>query len=456
MSRFARRFVSARLVGIGSAAAIALSIHFLAVADAQAERMERELTGHGADHEAAVLNALQEATFQICGVRIRARLDLESEYVEDDSGERMTDRINRGIQASTQEPVCEIDSYEVLDISGDGARTRAKLRVRYTVYQVPGPPMERRRIAVLDFPMEEVHLYGTGGGREKRGDGETDRIGIDVDLEIVKNLQDEFRANIEALLTQGRRFGVLDRKRPEVYETEKRLLESSDAGPGERARLGKVMGADYLLYGTIDRVIVEDQTKTIRITGERRDRLVSSAKVRFTILATATRQVKWSSAIALDRVSPAPLRPEVAAEALLNDIAAAMVDELTENIYPPRVTKLLAPGRFVVNRGGSTVATGDLFEVFAVGDWLIDPDTGEKLDQIETSVGIARVVAVKPKYSLAEIISEGVDLSRGMVLRRRGIAAEGGGGRHGDPPVDRQPSFQDDDGDGLPDYLNRL
>ena len=181
--------------------------------------------------------------------------------------------------------------------------------------------MERRRIAVLDFPMEEVHLYGMGGGREQRIDGRTVRVGVDVDFESVRNLEDEFRARIEALLTQSHRFGVLDRQRPELYEAEKRLLESTDAGPGERARLGGVLGADYLLYGAIDRVIVEGQARTIRITGERRERLVGSAKVRFTVLAAATRQIKWSSSITRDTASPAGLRPEQAAAALLNDIA---------------------------------------------------------------------------------------------------------------------------------------
>ena len=158
---------------------------------------------------------------------------------------------------------------------------------------------------------------GVGGGRLQKIDGRVVRVGIDVDVQNVWNLQDEFRSSVEALLTQGRRFGVLDRSRPDVYEAEKQLLQSGDAGPGERARLGKVLGADYLLYGVIDRVVVEDQSKTIEITGERKNRLVGLAEIRFTVLATATRQVKWSSSIAMDRVFPARIHPEAAAAAVL-------------------------------------------------------------------------------------------------------------------------------------------
>ena len=148
---------------------------------------------------------------------------------------------------------------------------------------------------------------------------------------------------------------------------------------------------------------------------------------------------------------PAGVHPEVAASAVLDSAAAKMVDELTENIYPPRVTVVLAPGQFVVNRGGNTVIQGDLFEVFATGEQLIDPDTGEPLGQIELSVGIAQIVDVKPKYSVAQLITGDAVLSRGMILRRRNIDA-GAEIR----PTDQRPRFQDDDGDGLPDYLDRL
>ena len=451
MGGVARRFLNIRLVAMGGAVAIACSVLCLTAANAQSERVEREVAGFGADDAAAILSALQEATFQICGVRISSSLDVQSMQIEDDDGVRMIDMINRNIRAGTASPSCEIDGYEVLQVSGDGASARATLRVHYTLYEVPGPPMERRRIAVLDFPMEEVHLYGVGGSREQRIDGRIVRVGIDVGFKQVRDLQDEFRGSVEELLTQGRRFGVLDRQRPDVYEAEKQLLQSGDAGPGERARLGQVLGADYLLYGAIDRVVVEDQSRTIEITGERISRLAGAAEVRFTVLATATRQVKWSSSIALDQVFPARLHPERAAATILKSVAAAMVDELTENIYPPRVTAVIAPGQFVVNRGGNTVAPGDLFEVFATGQQLIDPDTGELLDRIEISVGIAQIVDVKPKYSVAQLISGAAELSRGMILRRRSVDTG-----HGVVRTDQGSSFRDDDGDGLPDYLNRL
>ena len=427
---------------------------FATHAGAQTQTVKRDVTGLGLSEQEAVLNALQEATFQICGVRIQSRTETGSLLIEDDSGTTIVEQVNRQISVRGKNPKCGFDGYDILSVEHDGAQARASVRVRYSVYKVPGPAMKRRRIAVIDFPMDEVHLYGVGGGRQQRSDGQTVKAGIDVDFKLVRNLQEGFRAKMEELLTQGRRFGVLDRKRQDAYDAERRLLQSADVSVQERARLGKVLGTDYLLYGTVHRVLVQDQSRSIQLTGERIDEVYGTADVRFTVLAVATRQVKWSSSMTVEKTSRVgKFRPENFAHALLEDVATRIVDELTENIYPPKIAKVLGQGQFVMNRGGNTVRPGDIFEVFALGAWIRDPDTGERLDRMETSVGIARVVTVKPKHSLVQLISEFAPLSNGMVLRRRRV--EGTGMDTVIPSGEDKPLIGDNDGDGLPDYLNR-
>ena len=436
---------------VWAVAALAAAVALDQPAAAQVTTEERRVTGYGANAQDAILAALAEATLQVCGVVVRTRTLSEVEAV-DDGEVRIAERLNRMIEATSGAEACRFEGYDVVATHGAMPDVTAEVRARYGVYRVPGPDMDRRRIAVLEFPIGEVHLSGVGGGRERLEDGAVVERGVGVDFGLVRNLEDRFRAQIEAYLTQGRRFGVLDRDRPDVFEAERDLLQSGDVDPRERARLGKVLGADYLVYGSVDRLLVEDRSDTLEITGEARGGDVATARVRFTVLAVATRQVKWSSSVTLDHAIRGSVHPEQLAEALLDAAAARIVDELTENIYPPKVTQVIGGGRFVVNRGGNTVAAGDLFEVFAVGEWLIDPDTGEKLDRLETSVAVARVREVKPKYSVAEVISEPAELSRGMVLRRRDAPAAD------TAPVRRvkaEPTFEDVDGDGIPDYLNR-
>ena len=328
--------------------------------------------------------------------------------------------------------------------------------------QDTGAARERTRMAVLDFALDEIHLYDTGGGREQRSGGRVVKSGVDVDYDLIRNLQERFRARIEELLIHGRRFAVLDRRAGEIYEQEKRLLASDDVDPGEAARLGKVLGADYMLYGTVDRIEVTEERKTIVLTGETRVDVNATARLRYSLLTVATREIGWASSLELQYGVDEDLRTEQAAELLLDRLALHVAEEVTDSIFPPKVAQVTGWGSFVVNRGGNTVREDDLFEVFALGDAVVDPDTGEDLGRLETVAGIARITSVKPKFSLAEMITDHGEIVRGMILRRfHGLLGEDAGA---DAPAAQRPAEgernyrridTDGDGDGLPDYLNR-
>ena len=329
--------------------------------------------------------------------------------------------------------------------------------------QDTGAAGERTRLAVLDFALDEVHLYGTGGGREQRSGGRVVKRGVDVDYDLIRNLQERFRARIEELLIHGRRFAVLDRRAGEIYEQEKRLLASDDVDPNEAARLGKVLGADYMLYGTVDRIEVTEERKTIVLTGETRTAVTATARLRYSLLTVATREIGWASSLELQYGVDEDLRTEQAAEMLLDRLALHVADEVADSIFPAKVAQVTGWGSFVVNRGGNTVREDDLFEVFALGEAVVDPDTGEDLGRLETTAGVARITSVKPKFSLAEMITDHGEIVRGMILRRfhglLGEAAGQDGGTADRPRAAGERNYRridtDGDGDGLPDYLNR-
>ena len=433
-------------------------------AHAQVAAEVHETTGFGADRSEAIGKALQQAAFQVCGVTLESDTASAVSLAVGTEGMEVVESLNEHIRISLGSDACRFTGYEVLSSTRDGGGVQVRVRVSHASYRVPGPDVDRRRLAVLDFEIDEVHLYGAGGQREQRSGGQTARSGVDVDFDLIRNLQERFRARIESLLTQGRRFAVLDRRAGDLYEQEKRLLQSADVDAAEGARLGKVLGADYLLYGTVDRIAVEERRTNIQLTGESRTSVLAAAQVRFSVLAVATRQIKWSSAVDLVHDADEEWWPEQLAEAVLDDAAARIVDELTENIYPPMVLQVMGGGAVAVNRGGNTVAAGDLFEVFALGPVLIDPDTGESLGRLEMPVGVVRITTVKPKYSVAQIVTADAGVTADMVLRRyHGDLDLGGGAAVGADaaaaPNEGDRNYRradgDGDGDGLPDYLNR-
>ena len=449
-----------------TAAAAALGLLLLAAgAHAQVTAELHEASGVGANRQEAIGKALQQAAFQVCGVTLESDTASAVSLSARGGGMEIVESLNEHIRISLGSDACRFTGYEVLSSTPVDGGVRVRVQVRHASYRVPGPDVDRRRLAVLDFEIDEVHLYGAGGEREQRGGDGTARRGVEVDYDLIRNLQERFRGRIEALLTQGRRFAVLDRRAGDLYEQEKRLLQSTDVDAAEGARLGKVLGADYLLYGTVDRITVEERRKNIQLTGETRTTVLAAAQVRFSVLAVATRQVKWSSAVELEHAPDEELWPEQQAEAVLDDIAARIVDELTENIYPPVVMQVLGGGIVALNRGGNTVAAGDLFEVFALGAALIDPDTGESLGRLELPVGFVRITTVKPKYSLAQIVAADLEVAPDMVLRRfrgelddpggAGAESEAEAAERGGGDRNYRRAEGDGDGDGLPDYLNR-
>jgi len=73
----------------------------------------------------------------------------------------------------------------------------------------------------------------------------------------------------------------------------------------------------------------------------------------------------------------------------------------------------------MINIAQEQANIGDRYEVYSVGEELIDPDTGESLGAIEERLGMIEIVRVKPKYAEAEPRGNLKinDLQKGMIVR---------------------------------------
>jgi hypothetical protein len=101
----------------------------------------------------------------------------------------------------------------------------------------------------------------------------------------------------------------------------------------------------------------------------------------------------------------------------VREAAQKIADRVADVVFPAKV--LAKTGRQItINRGdGSGVNAGQVWNVFALGKTLKDPDTGEVLGREELLAGTARIVSVQPRFSTAEIIDGADRITEGMVLR---------------------------------------
>ncbi len=104
--------------------------------------------------------------------------------------------------------------------------------------------------------------------------------------------------------------------------------------------------------------------------------------------------------------------------ALTRRMGEKVAQRVADSAFPARI--LAKTGKIVtINRGdGTGIAVGQLWEVFALGEELKDPDTGASLGREEISVGKVRVQRVTPRTAQAEISGEDLGVDRGAVVRR--------------------------------------
>ena len=103
--------------------------------------------------------------------------------------------------------------------------------------------------------------------------------------------------------------------------------------------------------------------------------------------------------------------------AIAREMSGKIANRVTDVIFPPKVLSKRGK-QITINRGdGTDIAVGQIWNVFALGEELIDPDTKESLGREEILTGKVKIIGVLPKTSTAEII-EDLGIDKEAVLRK--------------------------------------
>jgi hypothetical protein len=198
---------------------------------------------------------------------------------------------------------------------------------------------------------------------------------------------------------------VLDREYTDEIAGEQKTIAGSD-DERDLSKLGAILGADYIIAGTIENF--ETRNENLNVGGLSVPRKTGSAALALRILDVATGQVKFAD------TTNTSLQIRRGASSASMDLAAQIAEgcagKIMEAIYPLLVVALGDDG-LVLNQGGDLVRVGDRYELFALGELLKDPRTGETLGRRERKVGVVEIVRSKPKTSDARVVEGGGNLS---------------------------------------------
>jgi curli biogenesis system outer membrane secretion channel CsgG len=238
-----------------------------------------------------------------------------------------------------------------------------------------------------------------------------------------------FDGKIGAALAGTRKFELRVHTDLDRILREQQIQDSGnyDLSDPSRAKGLKLAGIPYLALIKVNDF--QDVVKTVEALGNKMRRREIRVSLVCDVVDVTKGTVLESVNITLDgedlKNTPSGVVLEKGGdltEAVFNDIAdrlaAQVANRLTDVLFPAKVAAVTG-SRVSVNRGdGTGIAVGQVWEVFATGEAITDPDTGEVLGAAETPVGFIRIVQVLPKLSTGEVCGENLGIATGCIVRK--------------------------------------
>jgi Rieske Fe-S protein len=388
-----------------------------AASSANAEVVVVPATGYGDTFEQAVESALGNAVKQVNGATVAtqsagakvyaqvkrdAHADVtESVDLKDKQSSHNDTLLNSKTTDGTERTSGDIDgkanasSKTTLEAgvgSTNDVRSQGKVKSYSVVKQVC---TEKGCTVDLSVSIEKIEFQNTDQ-KLKRDSIAVLTVGRLRNSDIAVAL----RRSVTEKLVKGGRFTVLDRTNDAAFDKENDFLSSDNVSDQQRVRLGQAIGADYMLIINLAQAGVSTSVREdhVDLTGESSVEVshATRASLNYTLVQASTRAVKWSDSVSF---SSSGNRMSDAMEKFQDKIAG----DIAEIVNPPKVVAV-QDGKVIINRGTGIATNGQVYDIFALGEALVDPDTGESLGAIEKKVASIKISDVHDKVSYGDLI----------------------------------------------------
>lgn len=231
-------------------------------------------------------------------------------------------------------------------------------------------------------------------------------------------------------LVKSGKYSVIEREQISAIMEEKGLTLSGDIDPSTAMKIGKLLGVQYLVTGSVTEfgsTVKEAQGGWGYSFGAKKTNFVSALDAR--MFSVNTGEILWADTASEeessfnlkifgsgggtaedDRMFDKVLRPVVKklADSLVKtDLGSGSAAASAPKQAAQGKIAQVAGGKVFVNIGSAHgVKEGDTFTVFRAGNVIKDPDTDEILGSEETRVGQVKITVVKgEKLSEATVVS---------------------------------------------------
>jgi len=229
--------------------------------------------------------------------------------------------------------------------------------------------------------------------------------------------------------TLSSKFSVIERDKLSLVLKEQGLGASGAVDPTTAAKVGKILGVKYILIGGIDKFSIDNTKGAVGALGVGGNLVQSSATINMRMIDTTTaerlvsissdgevkkgggffkgtslsRDAEWGIASeTVKKVSKAVVAKFVGG-GYLDKLSGTMT--VTQN--EGKVIKVDGAKAWINLGANAGIKMGDKFNIFNVGEALIDPDTGRKLGADEKQTGNGTVTEVQSEYAVMTLSGTG-------------------------------------------------
>ena len=362
---------------------------------AEVKYVETNAKGAGETFEIALKKAFTRAISKVNGVSVESESVLKTIDKSVTTNEGSTASLTRDLQQTINEKTKgSIKTFEILSETKD-SNGIFNVEIKVTIAKFAlSKTAKRKRIAVVPFRLNV--------GR------------IDLDNFSSNDFRELLNQKFSTYLVQTRKFTVLDREFKEELKGElSNLVESENID--DQVKIGQALFADYIVVGSVDNLEIKEVEKKFLTSEKLIKKTMGILNFSYRIIDVPTTQIKYSSSVNLEVNLKKQNQPLVY---LSNMTAQNAGVEVMYAIYPILVEKIEGDLLYL-GQGGNQIKLNDQYSLYVRSDEKIkDSYTGEILGNVETKVGLVKIVDSNSKFSVAKILESNVELDRNFKPRK--------------------------------------
>ncbi|RPE73224.1 curli production assembly/transport component CsgG [Tibeticola sediminis] len=303
-------------------------------------------------------------------------------------------------------------SYES-DVHYKKMRSYWKVRLKVDVAQYRAPDEQGRPKIVVAMPKMLTATYAVG---DRKVPAE----------EVARTV----RARLSDILTQTKRFIVLDREFGADLQAEVDHISSGNVRIQDSARIGQQLATDLILIPTVEQFEYPRTVQKLRMSDRELISYSGGGRITLRLLNASTGQVVMSNSFEHKLASADPsTMPRVIdgksmSEEMMNSLATQIGAAIVTEIFPVSVVSM-SGDQVVLSQGGDVLKVGQRWQAVLLGEELKDPQTGRSLGRNEQPVGTVRIdrVSSQTSYGTMEDGALKQPVQAGSILLKQLLAA---------------------------------